>query len=89
MNMCQEALIIMELQEMEMSSHRNAKNLLNSSGPNKNKQWQEAIVIGHPYTIKCTKYVMLKITSDFGMKHMTKTSLAVTEVFLYRKCQYQ
>lgn len=26
--MHQEALIIMELQEMEMSSHRNAKNLL-------------------------------------------------------------
>lgn len=59
------------------------KTYSSSSGPNKNKQWQEAIVIGHPYTVKCSKYVMLKITSDFGMKHMTKTSLAVTEVFLY------
>lgn len=59
------------------------KTYSNSSGPNKNKQWQEAIVIDHPYTIKCTKCIMLKITSDFGMKHITKTSLAVTEVFLY------
>lgn len=40
-------------------------------------------MIGHPYTIKCTKYVMLKITSDFGIKHMTETSLAVTEVFFH------
>lgn len=55
------------------------KTYSSSSGPKKNKQWQTC----HPYTIKCSKYIMLKITSDFGMKLMTKTSLAATEVFFY------
>lgn len=46
----------------------------NSSGPNTNKQWQEVIEMDHPCAIKCTKFVMLKMTSDSGMKHMNETS---------------
>jgi len=40
-----------------------------SSWP-KNKQWQEAIEMDYPRAIKRARFVMLKVTSDSGMKNM-------------------
>lgn len=48
-----------------------------SSWP-KHKQWQEVIEMDCPRAIKCTGFVMLKITSDSGMKNMNEMSLPLT-----------
>lgn len=81
-NMHQKTLIKMELQEMKMSNQWNVKEMKtdysDSSGPNTNKQWHKVIEMDHPSAIKCTKFVMLKMTSDSGMKCMNETSLAPT-----------
>lgn len=75
---------------MKMSNHQNVKEMKTDysdfSGPNTNKQWHEVIEMDHPSAIKHTKSVMLKMTSDSGMKCTNETPLALTlctQLFLW------
>lgn len=77
-NMHQKTLIKMEIQEMEKSNHSSVKgdgNTLLQFLWAKHEQRKE---VDHPCAIKCTKFVMLTMTSNSGMKHMNETPLVPT-----------
>lgn len=80
-NMHQKTLNKMEVQEMEMTNHRSVKgdgNTLLQFLWAKDEQRKEVTEMDHLCAIKCTKFVMLTMTSKSGMKHMNETPLVPT-----------